>query len=161
MLPLHNTAICIFSSGRTQAFVFSSSRRIRLYHIRFPLSTPFSKKVEKILRFFSQPENSRKVHRKSTIRAFCTAEKFFMKIFSHHIAKRKGVWYTISVSPISSVLRQAGVAKLADAPHSKCGEKSYRFESGHRQTEVFLPQIPFVSKRCRRYFCFCVHFYKS
>jgi len=38
--------------GRSQLFVFSSSRRIRLYHIHSLLSTPFSKKVEIFLRNF-------------------------------------------------------------------------------------------------------------
>ena len=39
-------------SGRSQLFVFSSSRRIRLYHIHSLLSTPFLKKVEIFLRKF-------------------------------------------------------------------------------------------------------------
>ena len=83
-------------SGKFRFFVSVSSRRIRLYHIRFPLSTPFLKKVEKILQEFSGWIPQRKV----CITLYRKACKVFRKNFSHHLAKRKRICYTIQVSPI-------------------------------------------------------------
>ena len=75
--------------GRSQLFVFSSSRRIKLYHILSLLSTPFSKKVEIFLIFFRRDSCGEFLGWRVPAESYSEPEKFFGKIVSTILQNRE------------------------------------------------------------------------